>query len=207
VGNGHEASWSTGGGQAGLGEAKSEEAKCSEFGRYRIIGELGRGGMGIVYRAFEPVLRREVALKTLPKADPALLSRFKREFRVLAALDHPNVGRLFELISDGESWFFTMELVDGVDLLHYVRYGSRQPKAETSDRAIEDSDVTLQRTQELNPSAQIQRARDVAINYLEGTLNLNSTMVCAAKGKNGGSLCTAAHRWRALLVTAAAGEG
>jgi two-component system sensor kinase len=97
--------------------------------------------MGIVYRAFDPVHDRQVALKILPSLDPALLSRFKREFRVLVRLDHPNVVRLFELNSDGESWFFTMEIVEGVDLLNYVGQGFVQPDVLTL--AVNGNDALL----------------------------------------------------------------
>ncbi len=160
VGNDHEQLGSTGTRQAGAGDASSDDAQRSQLGRYMIIEELGRGGMGIVYRAFDPVHERQVALKTLPSTDPILLSRFKREFRVLAGLDHPHVARLFELTSDGEKWFFTMELVDGVELLHYIVYGSTQPSPATTDPALTESGSSQQITRELNLAEQIERLRD-----------------------------------------------
>lgn len=128
--------------------------------RYKIIEELGRGGMGIVYRAFDPIHQRQVALKTLPSTDPTLLSRFKREFRLAAELDHPHVVRLFELTSDGEEWFFTMELVDGVELLQYIIQGPSQRSAVPSDQASIEGVSELQITRDLNPAEQIERLRD-----------------------------------------------
>jgi eukaryotic-like serine/threonine-protein kinase len=77
--------------------------------------------MGVVYRAFSSKLNRTVALKTLKRIDPIAVQRFKHEFRAIAQLNHPSLVTLYELISDGETWFFSMELVAGVGFLQYVR--------------------------------------------------------------------------------------
>jgi serine/threonine protein kinase len=89
--------------------------------RFVLEGRLGEGGMGVVYRARDRELGRMVALKTMTHVDPGSLLRFKKEFRALADIMHPHVVDLYELISAGEQWFFTMELVDGVDFLTWVQ--------------------------------------------------------------------------------------
>ena len=91
--------------------------------RFSIVRRIGEGGMGVVYEAFDRERQMRVALKTLIAMEPGRLHRFKQEFRNFTDIVHPNVAALYELLSDGETWFFTMELIDGVDFLHYVFEG------------------------------------------------------------------------------------
>lgn len=88
-------------------------------GDFEILGELGRGGMGVVYRACQRSLNREVALKLLPPAlslDPVALGRFQREVVALGRCDHPNVVRILAAGKEGETHYYAMEYVEGTDL-------------------------------------------------------------------------------------------
>ena len=89
--------------------------------RYRPIGILGQGGMGVVYRAFDAEMGREVALKTLPELSPTEVIALKEEFRALAGVTHPNLIELYDLVSDEHTAFFTMELLDGTNVVDHVR--------------------------------------------------------------------------------------
>src|ERR1700722_12444793 len=86
-----------------------------KFGPYEILGLIGKGGMGEVYRARDLKLKRDVALKVLPEAfarDPDRMARFQREAEVLAALNHPNIAQIYGV----EDCALVMELVEGQTL-------------------------------------------------------------------------------------------
>src|SRR5262245_59695962 len=89
-------------------------------GRLRVARLLGEGGMGVVYEAFDRALRGPVAVKMLRNINGDDILRLKPEFRALRDLHHLNLVRLGELFADQRACFFTMELVEGVDLLEYV---------------------------------------------------------------------------------------
>ncbi len=89
--------------------------------RYEILSEIGRGGMGVVYRARDTKHQQTLALKTMLRVDPGSLSRFKKEFRARAGIHHPNLVRLHELVVAEQFSYFTMEFVEGRDFLRALR--------------------------------------------------------------------------------------
>jgi len=91
--------------------------------RFELRGGLGSGSMGVVYRAYDRYLGREVALKTLRAEDPNLFYSLKEEFRAAASIVHPNLVELYELFVHGAECFFTMELLDAVPFTRSVRQG------------------------------------------------------------------------------------
>ncbi|MGO9123429.1 MAG: protein kinase domain-containing protein [Terriglobales bacterium] len=104
--------------------------------RYRVVGLLGRGGMGEVYRAEDLKLAQVVALKFLPPgiaADAAALARFHREVRIARQVSHPNVCRVFDIGEVDGQVFLSMEYIDGEDLGSLLRRIGRLP----ADKALE----------------------------------------------------------------------
>ncbi len=101
------------------------------IGKYDIIGELGKGAMGTVYRGRDPVIHRDVALKVLrksaldPEDAPALLERFKREAQAAGKLNHPNIVAIYEYGEDDDHAFIAMECVPGKSLREHLLAGYR----------------------------------------------------------------------------------
>ncbi len=89
------------------------------LGPYEVTAKIGEGGMGEVYRARDTTLDRDVALKVLPDAftnDPDRLARFEREAKVLASLNHPNIGAIYGLEKSGDTRALVLELIEGPTL-------------------------------------------------------------------------------------------
>jgi serine/threonine protein kinase/Tfp pilus assembly protein PilF len=102
-----------------LGSKPSEPRELGSLGDYRLERELGRGGMGIVYEAWQSSMERPVALKVLPaalSADTRALTRFVREARVAGKLKHPNVVQVYAMGVEAETPYYAMELVQGETL-------------------------------------------------------------------------------------------
>jgi Tol biopolymer transport system component/tRNA A-37 threonylcarbamoyl transferase component Bud32 len=102
-------------------------ATGTRLGPYEVVGPLGAGGMGEVYRARDPKLSREVAIKVLPESlreRPEALERFEREARSVAALSHPNILAIFDLGADQGTTFAVMELLEGETLRARLAHGA-----------------------------------------------------------------------------------
>jgi serine/threonine protein kinase len=96
------------------------------IGKYKVLERIGSGGMGSVYLCEHKFMRRRAAVKVLPAAkaaDPAALERFYREARAVAALDHPNIVRAYDIDQEDNLHFLVMEYVDGSSLQEIVRRG------------------------------------------------------------------------------------
>jgi serine/threonine-protein kinase len=105
-------------------------------GRYRVVGLLGRGGMGEVYRADDLKLGTPVALKFLPRAlagDPARRERLLAEVRIARQVSHPNVCRVYDIAEIGGAYFLSMEYIDGEDLSALLKRIGRLP----ADKALD----------------------------------------------------------------------
>ena len=96
------------------------------LGPYRVTAKIGEGGMGEVYRARDTNLDRDVAIKVLPEAftfDPDRLARFEREAKVLASLNHPNIGAIYGLEKSGDTRALVLELIEGPTLAERIKQG------------------------------------------------------------------------------------
>jgi serine/threonine protein kinase len=102
-------------------------------GEFELLSELGRGGMGVVYRAWQPSLGRQVALKCLlGNGDARAEARFGREIRALGRVDHPNLVKIFTSGAADGQWFYAMELIEGATLAAVCArlQGRRSPAAD-----------------------------------------------------------------------------
>jgi eukaryotic-like serine/threonine-protein kinase len=103
-------------------------ALLEKYGNYEIIEEIGRGGMGVVYRAFQSRVRRMVALKLIKGgalATPEQLARFESEVETASNLDHPNIVPIYELGEQDGHYYFSMRLVEGCSLQKHLGMRSK----------------------------------------------------------------------------------
>ena len=97
----------------------------SRLGRYQILEQIGRGGMAIVFRAYDPELDRHVAVKVLPSfqaEDPTFVERFRQEAQSIARLNHPNIIQVYDFGEDKGFTFIVMEYVTGGTLARHVTH-------------------------------------------------------------------------------------
>ena len=97
-----------------------------KIGKYEVKGEIGRGAMGVVYLGYDPVIERQVAIKTMNAEafeEEEQKERFLREARSAGALQHPNIVTIYEMGMEGDTPFIAMEYVEGADLSQFIREG------------------------------------------------------------------------------------
>src|SRR5271167_923623 len=132
------------------------ESTIVKAGRYEVLGELGRGAMGIVYRATDPVIGRPVAVKTIRLSEAGtglsreeLLARFQTEARAAGLLTHPNIVVVYDAGEEHGLYYITMELVEGKSLQHLIDFGHSFPVPRVL-RIIEQTCSALQFAHERN---------------------------------------------------------
>ncbi|WP_237244915.1 serine/threonine-protein kinase PknK [Sorangium cellulosum] len=121
----------------------SKSASFLGTGRFELRAHLGHGGMGTVYRVHDRELGQDVALKMMHQPGPEQVLRLKSEFRALAGVTHPNLLQLHELFVEDERCFFTMELVEGKDLLRWIRDDLGIPGAAVQAPTAERATATM----------------------------------------------------------------
>ena len=133
-------------GRASLGPARLER-----LGDYRIVREIGRGGMGIVYEAVQESLGRHVAIKVLPKSallDPKALKRFRREARIAAGLHHSNIAAVFGVGEQDHYHYFVMQYIRGVTLDRIIARMSEAGRERRGGETRETARELLERGQD-----------------------------------------------------------
>jgi serine/threonine protein kinase len=195
--------------------------------RFQVIRKLGSGGFGVVYEVEDAERGVRCALKQLRRVEPASIYRFKREFRTLAGLSHPNLVRLFELFAVEDSWCFTLELVRGATPFdawvrgtaatahHALLAQETDPGLESDDAlpAIDEFSSALGTSssgiREGTPSdAEVQRARRALPQLVSGVLALHQNGILHRDLKPSNVLVDADGRLRILdfgLASAALG--
>jgi serine/threonine protein kinase len=170
----------------------STELELLGHRRFQLRRRLGEGSMGAVYLAHDRERGVDVALKTLLRVDATSIYRFKREFRALSDVLHPNLVALHDLFHEGELWFFTMEYVQGQDFLTAMLGGGRgsiassTPTPQSAPEAVDsasgpDRQSTLTDLSKHGielafptPVVDIERLRDVLTQISRGLLAIHS---------------------------------
>ena len=143
--------------------------------RFEIIRRIGAGGMGVVYEAFDRERRMRVALKTLPQLRPSALYLFKNEFRALAGVTHPNLATLYELLNEGDRWFFTMQYIEGGDFLHHVTRTKREASAAAETMTLApEAGIAVERPSRQSAGCDYQMLRAALAEVVTGLAALHA---------------------------------
>jgi serine/threonine protein kinase/tetratricopeptide (TPR) repeat protein len=151
----------------------STPEELSLYGRFDLVRRIGAGGFGIVYEAHDRKRGTRVALKQLRASRASSLLRFKQEFRALADLVHPNLVNLYELIAEGDQWFFTMELIEGGDILTWVRGDNRRVEVTETVHVPTPQDPTVSMGTPAILTSNVARLRDALGQLAEGVAALH----------------------------------
>ncbi len=164
-----------------------------KIGKYTVVGTLGRGGMGVVYKAYDPLIQRDVALKLLRKTElarpdlPVVLERFKHEAQAVGSLLHPNIVAIYEYGEDDEHAFIAMECVSGRSLRDHIVSGWRpelQECPEVLTQLLEGLDYSHSRGvihRDIKPAnlliseSGVVKISDFGIARLERSINIGGT--------------------------------
>ncbi|MBI1790819.1 MAG: serine/threonine protein kinase [Acidobacteria bacterium] len=183
----------------------------TRLGPYEIVAPLGAGGMGVVYRARDTRLNREVALKTLPDIfanDPEKMARFGREAQVLASLNHPHIASIYGLEESGGIRALAMELVEGPTLAERIAGGpvplvEALPIARQIAEALEAAHEKGIIHRDLKP-ANVKLTRDGAVKVLDfGLAKALDGDPASSSADNSPTMSLAATRAGMILGTAA----
>jgi len=142
--------------------------------RFIINGKLGSGSFGVVYDAVDRYRNRPVALKVLERAAPETVMRFKREFRYLAELRHPNLASMYEMLVLDEKWVLSMELVRGSELLEYLAFTELQKDTASQAQDSADDVLRLQGVQLSTPAT--KEFRDLSVQANNVLVDLNNAL-------------------------------
>jgi eukaryotic-like serine/threonine-protein kinase len=148
------------------GEPRSSEIVGKLLGDYRLVRELGRGGMGIVYLAQQVSLDRMVAVKLLPFAsllEPKYIERFKNEARAAAQLEHPNIVPVFSIGQEDGIHYYAMRYINGQSLDHVIASAKLSDREHSLKRTIATAQLTLLLQQFAEVAEALHRAHEYGI--------------------------------------------
>ena len=163
----------------------------TRLGNFRLIRQIGRGGMGVVYEAIEEPLNRTVAVKLLPSScvsDPIYQARFENEARAAAQLHHPNIVPIYRAGEESGTRYFSMQFIDGANLATIVK-GIRSAVADgiTNSTNRQKSDSTREKSARESNSASPARVSDLTAEHfpMRATRGIGSGKYCRAVAEIG----------------------